>query len=79
MNVPAQGWGGTVTQCRCAHCGEMYASNYIHTCDPQPAKLWQQTATFWEQYRNIPETEKSGIPEPAVIPERPTDNTFLKP
>lgn len=37
MNVPAQGWGGTVQQCRCLHCGEMYASNYIHTCDnPKP-------------------------------------------
>lgn len=22
-------------QCKCSHCGEMYASNYIHTCDPK--------------------------------------------
>lgn len=39
MNQPMQGFGGTPTQQKCAHCGEMYASNYVHTCDSPTMRM----------------------------------------
>lgn len=33
MNTPGPLFGGVPTQQTCAHCDEMFASNFIHTCD----------------------------------------------